>query len=143
MSWDLLAPENLQNRHIDHDLQVVYVYMEVLRETTNEEGETVYIEKEDFYPPEEYNSVYYNGPLTRYEPRLKSNSYNLGVYPDVIGVSFQTVKIRGVNEDYKVTYVNKRMLELIKEGSTLYDAWSIYLSEWTGPPTPEWSAEDM
>ena len=143
MAWDLLTPENVQNRHIDHDLKVVYVYMEVLRETTNEDGETVMIPKTDWYPPEEYDSVYYNGPLTRYEPRVKTQSYEMGIYPDLVNVSFQTVKISGVNEEYKVTFVNARMLELIQEGKSFNEAKNTYLSEWTGPPTPEWTPDMM
>ena len=79
MAWDLLGQENIDNYHLDHDDRVVYVYMEVLRE--DKDGNMV--EKTDWYPPEEYTSPYYNGPLTRYEPRLKTQSYELGVYPDV------------------------------------------------------------
>jgi len=143
MAWDLLAQENLQNRHIDHDLKVVYVYMEVLRETTNESGETVYVEKKDFYPPDEYTSPFYNGPLTRYEPRVKTQSYEMGIYPDLVNVSFETVKINGVNEEYKIVYVPKRMFELIVDGETYEESRNIMLSEWEGPPTPEWTSEDM
>ena len=137
MAWDLLAPENLQNRHIDHDLKVVYVYMEVLREVTNDVGEIEYIEKKDWYPPDEYESAYYDGPLTRYEPRLKTQSYAMGLYPDVVKVSFQTVKINGVNEEYKVVFVPKRMFELIVDGKTYEESKNIMLSEWV-PPEPEW-----
>lgn len=143
MAWDLLAQENIQNRHLDHNLKVVYVYMEVLRETTNEEGETVMIEKTDWYPPDEYNSVYYNGPLTRYEPRVKTQSYDMGIYPDMVNVTFETVKINGVNEDYKVMMVNRRMLELIRDGKSYVESKNIFLSEWTGPPTPEWTSDEM
>ena len=143
MAWDLLSDENVQNRHIDHNLKIVYVYMEVLRETTNEDGETVMIEKTDWYPPEEYKSPYYNGPLTRYEPRVKTQTYDMGLYPDVVNVSFETVKVNGVNEDYKLMLVNKRILELLREGKSYVKSRNIMLSEWEGPAVPEWTAEEM
>ena len=117
--------------------------MEVLRETTNEDGETVMIEKTDWYPPEEYTSPYYNGPLTRYEPRVKTQTYDMGLYPDVVNVSFETVKIGSVNEDYKLMLVNKRILELLREGKSYMESRNIMLSEWEGPPVPEWTAEEM
>ena len=143
MAWDLLSEENVQNRHIDHNLKIVYVYMEVLRETTNEDGETVMIEKTDWYPPEEYTSPYYNGPLTRYEPRVKTQTYDMGLYPDVVNVSFDTVKIGSVNEEYKLMLVNKRILELLREGKSYVKSRNIMLSEWEGPGVPEWTAEEM
>lgn len=147
MAWDLFSNSpltGLKNYHLDHNDKVVYVYMEVLRE--NSEGEL--IEKTDWYPPEEYDSPYYfappsNGPLTRYEPRVKTQSYEMGIYPDLVNVSFQTVKINGVNEEYKVTFVNARMLELIREGKSFVEARDTFLSEWTGPPAPEWTPDMM
>ncbi len=141
MAWDLFSNSpltGLKNYHLDHNDKVVYVYMEVLRE--NKEGEIV--EKVDWYPPEEYESPYYNGPLTRYEPRVKTQSYDMGIYPDVVNTSFLTVKLNGVDEDYKVTYVNKRIFELVREGKSFVEARNIMLSEWV-PPEPEWTPDMM
>ena len=45
----------------------------------------------------------------------------MGLYPDVVNVSFQTVKINGVNEEYKVMFVPKRMFELIRANT--FGAW--------------------
>ena len=63
--------------------------------------------------------------------------------PMSVNVSFQTVKLNGVSEEYKLVLVNKRMFELIQEGESYTEARNIFLSEWEGPPAPEWTSEDM